>query len=263
MNYKLSLHSHLPNFKNPNNKLIIEFLEILFKKPSVLVLGISNSNNNGRYKKFLDSIQFLPSNYKIDKSFKDYFFSITKDRKTIYFIKTDEIGTEKGHILVIGFNGNFNHKKLNESLIEAHKQNCIVIANHPLHEFKVPHFIINDVLGVKKKISMTKRIIKKYKKDFDALELNSYFPEDWKEIKKFAKRNNLSIVSDSDAHFINEIFTSYYSTEKLNFSSPEDFKHSLKKALKNGIKLHAKAFGFEAKYKHGFQIFLHRLGIRL
>jgi len=263
MTYKLSLHSHLPNFEKPTKKLVSDFLDILFKKSPTLVLGITNTNNSNRYKNFLKSTNLLDNKYKINSQFKDYFFSIEKNKKKIYFIKTDEIGTEKGHILVVGFNGKINLKNLKKTLIDARIQNCIVIANHPLHDFHIPHFILKKLFGAERKISMTKQTMKNYKDLFDAVELNSYFPEDWKDIKKFARKNKLSLVSDSDAHFTNELLTSYYITKRLSFSSPEKFKRSLRKAIKKGVKLHAKSFGFEAEYKHGLQIFLHRLGIKI
>jgi len=253
--YRISLHSHIT--PPPQKKLSKEFLELLLQKPPTLVLGITNSNNNNHYKNFLKSLNNLK--FQISSPYKDHFFSITKNNKTIYFVKTDEIATDKGHILVIGFKGKIHHRRIKETLKEAHRQNCIIIANHPLHEFAIPHFIIKDVLGAKRKISMNKKILTKYKKQFDALELNSYFPEDWKDIKAFARKNKLPIVSDSDAHFTNEIFTSYYQTKNLDFSSPNKFKRSLKKAIHKQVKLHAKAFGLEAEYKHGFQILWHRI----
>jgi len=204
----------------------------------------------------------LPREYTIDKKFEDYFFSITRRKKTVYFVKTDEIGTEKGHVLIIGYRGKLPSKNLNLLLREAHKQKCIIIANHPLHKFGIPYFFVSKIINTGK-ISLKKKDLEKHKRQFDALELSSYFPEDWKEIRSFSKKNNLQIVSDSDAHSLDEIFTSYYEIPKLSFASPKKFKKSLKKALKKRIKLHARQYGFLAEYKHGIQVLLGMIGNRL
>ena len=183
--------------------------------------------------------------------------------KEIYFVKTDEINTDKGHILIIGFKGKIKKRKLEIVFIEAHKQKCIIIANHPLHhEFKINYFIIKKILN-SNEISMNEEELKKHKKDFDSIEINSYFPEDWKDIKKFAKKNNVSLVSDSDAHFLDEIFTSFYEVKNISFKNSKLFKKSLKIALKRGINLHAKKYGYFVKYKHVLEIILENLGKKI
>lgn len=259
--YKLSLHSHTSNFVHfiltkPNKKEYLEnLLKILFRKKGNLVLGISNFNDDDRYKKLLETAEKLKK-YKFEENNKDFFFSIEKDNKKIYFIKTDEIKTDKGHILIIGLKGKIKKRKLEEILKTAHKQNCIIIANHPLHKFNIPHFFVG-------KISLAKEDLEKNKKYFDALELNSYFPEDWKNIKRFANKNKISLVSDSDAHFLDEIFISFYEVKNLNFKNPTSFKKSLKKALREKLHLHARKFGYFAEYKHAFEIALEKIGKKI
>ncbi|MFH1452308.1 MAG: hypothetical protein ABIF88_03990 [archaeon] len=258
--YKLSLHSHPTNFAHliftsPNKeKYFDNLLKILHRKKGNIVLGITEFNNDKRFKKFLDTIKKLKK-YKISCPYENYFFSIKKDKKEIYFIKTNEIGTDKGHILIIGFIGEIRKRKLEEVLKEAHKQKCIIIANHPLHlENKISYFLIKKIFGSSKEPSINKKNLLKYKKDFDAIELNSYFPEDWKNIKKFSKQNKVQLVSDSDAHFLDEIFTSFYEVKNLNFKNPSSFKKSLKKSLKRNLSLHSGKAGYSAKYKHALEI---------
>ena len=257
--FKVSLHSHTTNFVHfiltkPNKKQYLEnLLKILFKRKGNIVLGISNFNDDERYKKLLETTKLLSKKYLVNKKHQEYFFSIKLNNKKIYFVKTDEIETNKGHILIIGFQGKIRKRKLEEVLKTAHKQNCIIIANHPLHKFDIPHFFV-------RKISLTKKDLEKNKKYFDALELSSYFPEDWKKIKTFAKKNREALVSDSDAHFLDEIFTSWYEVKGLSFNNPKNFKKSLKKALRKNLHLHAKKYGYLAKYKHSLEIILEKIG---
>ena len=62
-------------------------------------------------------------------------------------MKTDEIETDKGHVLVVGFKGKIRKSRLKDVLKEAHKQKCVIIANHPLHKFGVSYFLVEKILG--------------------------------------------------------------------------------------------------------------------
>ncbi len=267
--FKVSLHSHTTNFVHfiltkPNKKQYLEkLLKILFKKHGNIVLGISNFNDDERYKKLFETAKLLSKEYLVNKKYSDYFFSIQRADKKIYFVKTDEIETDKGHILIVGFNGKIRKRKLEHILKEAKKQNCIIIANHSLHDFGIPYFIVKKILGKHGEISFTKKDLEKNKKYFDALEISSYFPEDWKKIKTFAKENRKTLVSDSDAHFLDEIFTSWYEVKGLNFKNPAEFKKSLKKSLQKNLHLHSKKYGYYARYRHTFEIALEKIGEKM
>ncbi len=267
--FKVSLHSHTTNFVHfiltkPNKKQYLEkLLKILFKKRENIVLGISNFNDDERYKKLFEVTRLLSREYLVNKKYSDYFFSIQRLDKKIYFIKTDEIETDKGHILIVGFNGKIRKRELEHVLREAQKQKCIIISNHPLHNFGFPYFLVKKILGKSKNLGLNKRDLIKNKKYFDALEINSYFPEDWKKIKAFAKKNSKPLVSDSDAHFLDEIFTSWYEVEGLNFKNPAEFKKSLKRALRRNLHLHSKKYGYLARYKHSFEIVLEKIGRKM
>lgn len=267
--FKVSLHSHTTNFvrfilTKPNKKQYLEkLLKILFKKHGNVVLGISNFNDDNRYKKLFETTKLLSKGYLVNKEHKDYFFSIRLNNKKIYFIKTDEIQTDRGHILIIGFNGKIKKRKLEHVLKDAQKQNCIIIANHPLHNFLAPYFLVKKIFGKSLDASLNEKDLIKNKNYFDALEISSYFPEDWKKIKAFAKKNREALVSDSDAHFLDEIFTSWYEVKDLNFENPVEFKKSLKKALRKNLHLHAKRNGYFAKYRHAFEIALEKLGRKI
>lgn len=267
--YKLSLHSHTSDFahfifRHPNKKsYLLTLVKNLLKKHGNVVLGVSNFNNDGRYESLLSISKSLPKEYLLDHKYEEYFFSIEHKEKKIFFIKTDEIETDKGHILIVGYKGKIRKRKLDEVLKEANNQNCPIIANHPLHVFGTSYYLFKKIFKKKTDISLSNEELKKHKNDFDAIELNSYFPEDWKRIKRFAKTQNMAVIADSDAHFLNEIFTSWYEVDDLDFDSPEKFKKSLKKELKKRIQLHAKKYGYEAIYKHSFQIILEVLGKKI
>jgi len=240
--YKLDLHSHPPK--------TTDLVKNLFKKQGNLVIGITNWNNSTKYKKFLEATNKLPKTYKINLKHKEYFISITKNKKTIHFIKSDELETKNGHILIVGHKGKIITTNFKKTLKDCHKQGDIIIADHPLHHENIAHFFILRLMGNKHKLSLGKKTIEKNKKYIDALELNSYFSKDWKKIKKFAKKNNLNVIANSDAHFTNELFKSYIELKNLNFKNPKLLKKSIRKALKKKIKIHAHRHGFSAGYKH-------------
>lgn len=87
--------------------------------------------------------------------------------------------------------------------------------------------------------------------------------EDWDKIKNFARRYNKKVVSDSDAHFLDEIFTSWYEIDDLNFKNPRSFKRSLKTALRKNLKLHAKRYGYIARYRHAIQVIVENIGRKI
>ncbi len=267
--YKISLHSHTSDFSHflfwtVNKKdYFLKLLEILKKKKGNLVLGITNFNNDKRYENLLTIARGFKGKFYLDDKYSNFYFILKIKGKEIIFVKTDEIETSEGHTLIVGFKGDINQREFHGVLKEAHKQNCLIFANHPLHIFGISYILVKKLLGGAKEISLSKKELIHDKKNIDALELNSYFPEDWKKIKEFAKKNKLPVVSDDDAHFIDEIFTSWYEVDNLDFSNPKNFKISLKKELKNGIKLHAHKFGHLALYKHAFQVVFESLGKKL
>lgn len=266
--FKLDLHSHEPNFihlsfsKNTDKKNISDFLKKAFNIRGDAVIGIANSNDNGRYERFVNGINSLKE-YNANLTNKDTFVSLTKGKKTIHFVKADEIGTNKGHILIIGHNGKIGKLKLKPLLELAYNEGDIIIANHPLHNFGISHFLVKKYFEHNHPISFTKRELKKDEKYLDAVELNSYFPEDWKKIKKFSRKEKIPLVADSDAHFLREFFSSYFELENLDFSNSINFKKSLKSALKTHIRLHLGKNGFLATYEHALQIIWYKIGFKL
>lgn len=272
VNYKLSLHSHTSNFvhfilSKPNKKDYLDkLIKILLKKHGNIVLGVSNFNDDNRYKDLLKATKLLQNTYTMNYYFSDFYFSVSLNGRKIYFVKTDEIETDRGHLLIVGFKGKINKRSLKKVLLQAHNQNCVVIANHPFHEHNLSYFIvklINSALGIHGEMSITKSEFIKNIESFDALELNAYVPDDWKEIKKFARNNNIPLVSDSDSHFLDEIFTSWYDAKNIDFSDPKSFNKSLKKSFRSGLKLHARRHGYFAAYKHTLQVILEKIGIKL
>ncbi|HVY01255.1 MAG TPA: PHP-associated domain-containing protein [Candidatus Nanoarchaeia archaeon] len=268
VSYKLSLHSHTSNFAHflafsPNKKEYLEeLIRKLTKKHGNIVLGVSNFNDD-RYGLLLKATSLLSKEYKVNTDHKECFFSVKYQNKSIHFVKSDEINTEKGHILIVGYTKSIHNHNLHDILKAAHKQHCIIIANHPLHTPSTSYFFVKKIFGLHSDISLTSEDIKKHKKDFDAVELNSYFPEDWHKIREFSKKTGIPTVSDSDSHFLNEMFTSWYEIKDLSFSSPNKFKKSLKKGLRKGLHIHAAKYGFLAVYKHVLQVMIEHFGRKL
>mgnify|MGYP001582515547 CR=1 FL=1 len=260
--FKLDLHTHTSDFvhliftKPSNVNYLVSLLDLLFKKHGNLILGIANFNDDCRYEKIMQVSKRLHRGYNTNYKFKECFFSISKNGKTIYFVKADEIDTNKGHILIIGHEGKIRKRNLKEILKEAHKDHSIIIASHPLHNVVIGHFII-------KKMSLSSEDIAQNKRQIDAIELDSYFPKDWRKIKKISKTQKIPVVSESDAHFLGEFFKSYFELDNLSFRDSNRFRKTLKKALRRKIKLHAQEHNFMAEYKHIFQVYLSILGKKL
>jgi hypothetical protein len=241
----------------------LELLEKLFMKKGTLVLGVANNGNNRKYRKFVESLGKLPKKYKVDMEFDSCFVCVRKGRKKIYFVKTDEIATDKGHVLIVGYPHDIRSKKLEDIFSKVKRRDCVVIANHPLHHLGIDYFFYSKLIGGNDKVSISRRELNKYKGKFDAIELNSYFPGDWDKIRAYSKKNKIPVVADSDAHEVDELFRSWFEIKNLDFRNPEKFKKSLKRGLKKGLKVHARAHGFEAKYVHVLHGLINKYGGKL
>jgi hypothetical protein len=255
--FHCDFHAHTERFakilgKAPETKPYVKkLIGRLFNLPQVPVLGIANFNDDQRYQRLILAIRHLPKSYQIDRKNQAHFVKITKGKKKIYLIKTDEIETEKGHILVIGYKGNVKHRKLQEVLEGAEKQNCPIIANHPLHKFSLTEEFGKRLVARKPHpLSLSAKDLLKNQSSLDALECNAYFPEDWPKIKLFAERQKIPVTCSSDAHYFQELFQSYTTLQHLNFSSPKSLKSSIKMSFKHKPKLHLQSHSARAKWRH-------------
>jgi len=264
--FKVDLHSHTSDFQHlifnkPNKKeYIIKLLNKLFKQGDNLVIGLAEFNDDGRFSKFLKAVKELPKDYIVTKNLP--IVSIKKSNKTIHFIRADEISTEKGHVLIVGNNEKIKSRNLKEILKKARKNKWIVIADHPLHEFGPAYFIVSRI-NDHPAISLKSKTILKNKKNIDALELSSYFPEDREKVKKFGKKHNIPVIAESDAHFLSEFFDSHFELENLDLTNITTFKKTFRKALRKNIKLFPGKHPFTAKYKHGFQVIFGTICMKL
>lgn len=266
--YKLDLHNHTSTFpkvlgKRQNPKLYVEtILKNIFKQKGNLVLGIADFHEDKRYDTFLAGMKQLP--YQLDLRHQNSFFSLHQGKRSIIFLRTKEVETDKGHFLLIGFLGKTKGRNLKDLLKEAKKQHAIVIANHTLHQFPISQFLVlRSMRRDTEHMSANAITLERYKKYFEALELNPYFPKDWKNIRNIANKEKIALVTDSDAHFPEEFFRSYILLEDLHFSSLYAFQKSFRRALKKGLKLHARKAGYISLYKHAFQILFWFLVVRL
>ncbi|MBS3094678.1 hypothetical protein J4474_03360 [Candidatus Pacearchaeota archaeon] len=258
MTFKIDLHTHTSDFshfifaKINKKEYLQKILTKLFRKGDKIIVGVAEFNSDGRYSKLVETAKELSKDCIVEFGNEDYFISIKKGEKIIYFIRTDEIETDKGHILIIGNKNKIDSRNLSHLLKTARKKRWIVIADHPLHKTGLSYFLISKIFSLKK-LSLDKKTLEKNKEYFSSLELNSYFPEDWKKIRSFARKNKIPLISDSDAHFIKEFFDSYFEMENLDFKNISKFKKSFKRELRRHIKIHPKKHEFIFKYKHGFE----------
>jgi hypothetical protein len=230
----------------------------------VVAHRFSDVNGDGRYRRFVSLVREYRGKYEVDLEHRDYFISISREGRRVYFVKCDEIATNKGHVLIVGHKGKVKSRRLKDVLKEAHRSRCLIVANHALHKMGIDYFVVSKIVGSKNlmKMSMSKGDLDENINGFDAVELNSYFPEDWKKIRKIVKNRKTRITASSDAHFLGEFFRSYVELEGLDFSSGEGFKKSLKRAFRKGVKVHAKKHGFVALYRHGLHlVFDHFSGV--
>lgn len=265
--FKLDLHTHTSDFfhfifsKTDEKDYLVGLLKKLFKKGDNVVIGLAEFNSDGRFSKFLKATKKLPKDYCVSEN--GPIISIEKGKKKIYFVRADEIATDKGHILIVGNNGKIKTRNIEELLRNARRHGWIVVADHPLHKFFLPYFIISKLIDGWSNISLGKEDMLKNKKDFDSLEINSYFANDENEIKKIGRKNKIPIISDSDAHSIEEFFNSYFELENLDLKNISKFKKSFRKALKKHIKLHIGKHDFFAEYRHGFKVLFDYIGKKL
>ncbi len=256
--FKIDLHAHTSDeFHLLHNKAheinyVKSLLSKITRSKTPIILCIADFNHDKRYEKFVKTSRKLRE-FDIEYKNEQDFIKISNNGKDYYIIKGDEIPTDKGHILLIGTSTTIKSKNLKEVLKEAHKQHAVIIAPHPLHKFGIP-FMLLQKIRKQGELSLSQAELQKHKKEFDAVEYDSYFPEDKKKLLKFSNKEHLPLIADSDAHFLNEFFSSYFELSGIDFTNENIFKKSLKKALHKQIKIHAGKNGFFSAYKHGFSV---------
>lgn len=105
----------------------------------------------------------------------------------------EEISTDKGHVIGLYLKEEIKPGKIERVISEIKKQNGLVILPHP--------YDIGILRG-------SKINLKKFKKDIDAIEgINGRinFKKFNLKAQRFAKKNNIPLVSGSDAHFSKEV----------------------------------------------------------
>lgn len=134
------------------------------------------------------------------------------NEKRILCIPSQEVSTNKGHILAIDISEEISDElSIEEVIKEIHNQNGIAIAAHPLREGNI--------------------IEESKLKLFDAIECNhpSYDNKEIQKSKELAQKYGLNCTYDSDAHSKNSL-KNIYNICEMNILNVEQ----MKKAIKNG-----------------------------
>ncbi|MEK6875357.1 MAG: hypothetical protein AABX30_01600 [Nanoarchaeota archaeon] len=169
-----------------------------FSKRGLNASTLTNFNDE-RYELFIETAKNLPKGW----DFKEYKRGaiVTMPDKTdpngnkFYWFKSQEIPTEKGHVLFLGtLKGKHikPFKSLEETLKKADPLNTIV-ADHA-----------EAVLSGINPLGIGIKNLLRYKKYFHAAEWNSscwfLFPESNKRIEKLCKEENIPLIANSDSY---------------------------------------------------------------
>lgn len=227
---KADLHNHLATFLYKGS--FNEVIDITYKRlGSNGILSITNGYD-AKYEDFL--------NLKTSYEKQDIGNAVYIPEKKILIIKSQEVFTKQGHLLVLGLSKNINlkhNKNLEDSLKQAKDNNIIVISPHS--------FFINGLGSYLRKNS-------KFLRYFHGIEIHNgeafYGNEKAKDFYSLVKEDyNLGALSFSDGHSVKEIGSSYTLLEKLNIETFEKLIESLKKS----VQAHNKDF---SKDKQGHSI---------
>ncbi len=149
--------------------------------------------NDDRYETFMETGKNLPRDWDFKEYERGAIINLP-DGKKFYWLKSQEIPTEQGHVLFTGVRKN-NHIKPYRNIEEVFSdtEDSIIIADHPL--WIIPK---GNPLGIGEKNLI------KYSSKFHAAELNG---SAWllarhanPNLEKLAKEINLPLIANSDAY---------------------------------------------------------------
>jgi len=225
-NLRCDFHSHIyTNYREEANKWFFEpgnrdlkwLVETCLRK-EISCLGIANFlDQNYEFWTKEEQIKKLPYNWKVYQDNRITYIE-TEEKRQLYLIKSEEIPTDKGHVLLVGgvAGKNIKARSLEEVLDSAENLGLIKIADHPYTRF--PGF-----KGIGK-------YLEEYKEKIDALEWNANLYLGNRRLRK----TNKNVIANSHSHKPKDIGNAYtiFPCCSLNFENGEKFIDSLKKNIR-------------------------------
>ncbi len=163
-----------------------------FNKRGLDLATLTNFNDD-RYERFIETAKNLPKSWKFQE-YRRGAKVLMPDKRDFYWIKSQEIPTQEGHVLFSGIErGRFYEpsKPLEQTLKEADEL-TIVIADYAEAVFE------DNSMGIGEETLL------KYRDYFTAAEYNAgiwlVFPWANKKIEKICATENMSLIASSDAY---------------------------------------------------------------
>jgi hypothetical protein len=244
---KVDLHNHLKTRGNFESEDFGRLINSTYKKLGAGgVVGITTcmGENTWNYEKFLkfggNEIEDLGNAFYVPK-------------KNILVIKSEQVVTKQGHLLVVGLKKcrEISHgKDLEDTIKIARDENCLVFANLPFYKYGV-----GSCLQKKPKLL----------ESIDGIEIHNgeatlFSPGSNKKSQCFYSQikkdhPDLVAISTSDGHSFFEIGSSYTEIPELDLKNSETIIKSLKENLKRPLnhKMHNSYLG---ALRHGIYLSL-------
>ncbi|GEM_PF-2593648 len=245
-NVKTDLHTHVVSnleesgvweriwvdlLGNRRVKSLEEFVIACSRQNQNTLVGITNFSGNGMYETIMHSIEKMPKSIEIYDEHKDVYIGARSEKGFWhFFLRTEEIPTDKTRVLVAGSREDIGTRNLEEVLRISEERGYLTVALRPENKFM--NRIAERILHRQKNLCLSKESFEKYSGRFDVLEVfNSSYPRMFSENERLAKENHIPGIYSSEAYRIDSLFNGNFTMEEIDFSNPKSLITSIKKGL--------------------------------
>ena len=225
-------------------------------KTSLDGIYITNSNLDSRYEDWTSKEQLeiaRKKGYEIESG--EYYIFAKKEERIVFFGKSHEIRTDRGHFLFSGIRRDkrFSDRKPLEEILKEATDNELKIADHPYAKLKGQNGIM-----------ATSKNPEEDAKKIDAFERNGNFClpfslANWKAVK-YSKEYSKPLVANSDGHHPRDIGETYniFNRKYLNYTSERAFRDSINNAVRdNNFTYNFRPIPFWRVFHHALMIGMH------
>jgi hypothetical protein len=214
-------------------KIVQKTLKKCFAQSENTLVTVTSFNNDGRaYIFFNQLLKSQGKDYSVKE--KEGILVVSQNERKRYFIPSEEISADKGHILLVGSQKEIKSRTLDgilEEVLEM-KEKPLIIASHPLSETGCVAKVYSKWVGINSRLGLSKSEIEQNKSHFDALELNPNFSKEYNSIYLISKSTGIPLIANSDSHRIDDLFTNCNLFYNLSFDSLPLLIQSIKNSLK-------------------------------
>lgn len=226
-----------------------------FRREKHTLLSITSFGNDTIYEKIVNTRGNIPVSCLYD-DFKETFIGVHNPERNLwsFVVRSQEIPSDKGHVLIHGGNRNIESRVFTDILDQAEDMGALKISDHPLGKNSWIANLLNRLInGQTAQYSLGKENLVEYANRLDAMEIgNSNYFNLFEETKSLALDLGIPGVCNSDAHSKDCAFSSYNSFNELDFTDNDSLNQSMRDSLNSGdYKTHPGKNRVGEHYLHG------------